>query len=205
MFREQALNVLQQQYGYTNVSDLMMRKAAVWDKYMGNISQQFVTDILDFNTCVPSALDYYWGKMLKVSRTFTDMDGNKFSLTDDQLREIIKIRAFGTSWDGTITTLNRFLGNLFADRGLVYMIDRQNMTSQIYVFTFKLEDWEKYLFIHKDVLPRVAGVGTEIYELTTDTLIGFQGTEFQTWPLYTNGIPNQDTTLWRGKTIYKEE
>ena len=204
MFREQALNVLQQQYGYTNVSDLMMRKAAVWDKYMGNISQQFVTDILDFNTCVPSALDYYWGKMLKVSRTFTDMDGNKFSLTDDQFREIIKIRAFGTSWDGTVVTLNQFLGNLFSDRGLVYMIDRQNMTNQIYVFTFKLEDWEKYLFIHKDILPCVAGVGTEIYELTTDTLIGFQGTEFQTWPLYTNGIPNQDTILWRGKTIYKE-
>lgn len=172
---------------------------------MGNISQQFVTDILDFNTCVPSALDYYWGKMLKVSRTFTDMDGNKFSLTDDQFREIIKIRAFGISWDGTVVTLNQFLGNLFSDRGLVYMIDRQNMTNQIYVFTFKLEDWEKYLFIHKDILPRVAGVGTEIYELTTDTLIGFQGTEFQTWPLYTNGIPNQDTILWRGKTIYKEE
>lgn len=205
MFREQSLNVLQQQYGYTNISDLMMRKAAVWDKHMGNIAQQFVADILDFNTCVPSALDYYWGKLLKISRTFTDMDGNKFSLTDEQFREVIKIRAFATAWDGTITTLNRFLGNLFADRGLVYMIDRQDMNSQIYVFTYRLEDWEKYLFIHKDILPRVAGVGTAIFELATDTLIGFQGTDFQSWPLYTNGTPNQNTSLWRGKTIYKEE
>ncbi|MBQ2016973.1 MAG: DUF2612 domain-containing protein [Alphaproteobacteria bacterium] len=205
MFREQSLNVLQQQYGYTNISDLMMRKAAVWDKHLGNIAQQFVTDILDFNTCVPSALDYYWGKLLKISRTFTDMDGNKFSLTDEQFREIIKIRAFATAWDGTITTLNRFLGNLFADRGLVYMIDNLDMNAQVYVFTYRLEDWEKYLFIHKDVLPRVAGVGTAIYELTTDTLIGFQGSDFQSWPLYTNGTPNQNTSLWRGKTIYKEE
>ena len=205
MFREQALNVLQQQYGDTTISDLMTRKAGVWDKHMGDIAKQFVADILDFNTCVPSALDYYWGKLLKVSRTFTDMDGNKFSLTDEQFREIIKLRAFATAWDGTITTLNRFLGNLFADRGLVYMIDRQDMNSQIYVFTYRLEEWEKYLFIHKDVLPRVAGVGTAIYELTTDTLIGFQGTDFQSWPLYTNGIPNQETSLWRGKTIYKEE
>ena len=205
MFREQALNVLQQQYGYTNISDLMVRKARVWDKHMGDIAQKFVTDILDFDTCVPSALDYYWGKMLKVSRTFTDLDGNKFSLTDNQFRTVIKLRAFSTSWDGTITTLNRFLGTLYADRGLVYMIDRQDMTSQIYVFTFKLEEWEKYLFLHKDVLPRVAAVGTTIYELTTDTLIGFQGTEFQSWPLYTNGTPNQNTSLWRGKTFYKEE
>lgn len=172
---------------------------------MGDIAKQFVADILDFNTCVPSALDYYWGKMLKVSRTFTDLDGNKFSLTDDQFRTVIKLRAFSTSWDGTITTLNRFLGTLYAGRGLVYMIDRQDMTSQIYVFTFKLEEWEKYLFLHKDVLPRVAAVGTTIYELTTDTLIGFQGTDFQSWPLYTNGTPNQNTSLWRGKTIYKEE
>lgn len=205
MFREQALNVLQQQYGYTNISDLITRKAGVWDKHMGNIAKQFVADILDFNTCVPSALDYYWGKLLKVSRTFTDMDGNKFSLTDEQFREVIKIRAFATAWDGTITTLNRFLGNLFADRGLVYMIDRQDMNSQIYVFTYRLEDWEKYLFIHKDILPRVAGVGTAIYELSADTLIGFQGSDFQSWPLYTDGTPNQNTTLWRGKTIYKEE
>jgi hypothetical protein len=205
MFREQALNVLQQQYGYTNISDLILKKAAVWDKYLGNIASHFVADILDFNTCVPSALDYYWGKLLKVSRTFTDMDGNKFTLTDNQFREIIKIRAFGTSWDGTVVSLNRFLGNLFADRGLVYMIDRQDMTSQIYVFTFPLENWEKYLFVHKDILPRAAGVGTDIYELTTDLLIGFQGTEFQSLPLYENGTPNQDVTLWQGKTKYKED
>lgn len=196
MFREQSLNVLQQQYGYTNISDLMMRKAAVWDKYMGNIADRFLTEILDFDTCVPSALDYYWGKILKVSRTFTDENGNRFSLTDAQFREIIKIRAFCTTWDGTVITLNKFLGNLFADRGAVYMIDRQDMTAQIYVFSFKLEEWEKYLFLNKDILPRVAGVGTAIYELTTDTLFGFEGTEF---------LPFNQGTLWQGKTLYTGE
>ena len=196
MFREQALNILQQQYGYTNVSDLVTKKADVWDKHVGEIAQRFIKEILDFDTCVPSALDYYWGKLLKVSRTFTDPDGNKFSLTDEQFRKIIKLRAFGTSWDGTILSLNKFLNKLYSDRGSVYMIDRQDMTSQIYVFTFHLEEWEKYLFIHKDVLPRVAGVGTAIYELATDTLFGFEGTEFQ---------PFNQGTLWRGKTYYREE
>ena len=37
MFQEAALNVLQKQFGYTNVSDLIMKKAAVWDKYLGDI------------------------------------------------------------------------------------------------------------------------------------------------------------------------
>ena len=193
MFKEASLNVLQQQYGYTNVSDLMLRKAAVWDKYMGGIADRFVSEILDYNTCVSSALDYYWGRILKISRTFEDENGNAFSLTDDQFREVIRIRAFGTSWDGTIPTLNNFLHHLFADRGEVFMIDRLDMTVQVYVFTFLIEEWEKYLFVNKDILPRPAGVKTAIYELRTQTLFGFEGTEFQ---------PFNQGTLWNGKTIY---
>lgn len=202
MFREQSLNVLQSQYGYTNISDLMTRKAAVWDKYMGGIADAFVRDILDFNTCVSSALDWYWGKILKVSRTFTDESGNAFSLSDEQFREIIKIRAFATTWDGTVATLNAFLKNLFAGRGNVYMIDRQDMTAQVYVFTFLLEQWEKYLFLTQDILPRCAAVGTAIYELSIGSHIGFQGSNFQSLPLYENGDPNQNATFWNGKSMY---
>lgn len=194
MFKEATLNVLQQQYGYTNVSDLMVRKAAVWDKYMGNIADRFVSEILDFNTCVPSALDYYWGKILKISRTFTDENDNVFTLTDDQFREVIKIRAFGTTWDGTISTMNLFLKQVFGSRGNVYMWDRQDMTAQIYVFAFRLEDWEKYLFLNKDILPRCAGVLTNIYELTTDTLFGFEGTEY---------LPFNQGVFWTGRSIYQ--
>lgn len=194
MFREQALNILQQQYGYTNISDLMMRKAAVWDKYMGHIADRFVAEILNFDTCVSSALDYYWGKILKISRTFEDENGNPFTLTDDQFREVLKIRAFGTNWDGTVDTANVFLNRIFKDRGQVYLWDRQDMTFQIYVFTFLLEDWEKYLFINKDIFPRPAGIGTAIYELRTGTLLGFEGTPFQ---------PFNQGTLWDGKSLYK--
>lgn len=193
MFKEATLNVLQQQYGYTNISDLMVRKAGVWDKYMANIADRFVTEILDYNTCVSSALDYYWGKILKVSRTFTDGNNNVFNLTDEQFREIIKIRAFSTTWDGTIPTLNNFLKQIFGDRGGVYMVDRLDMTAQIYIFTFRLEEWEKYLFVNKDILPRPAGIGTAIYELTTGTIFGFEGTDFQ---------PFDQGVLWDGKTKY---
>jgi hypothetical protein len=68
------------------------------------------------------------------------------------------------------------------------------MTFQIYVFTFLLEDWEKYLFINKDIFPRPAGIGTAIYELRTGTLLGFEGTPFQ---------PFNQGTLWDGKSLYK--
>lgn len=194
MFREKSLNVLQQQYGYTNVSDLILKKAAIWDKYMGNIAGKFVEEVLDFNTCTSSALDYYWGKILKITRTFTDDNGNLFSLNDEQFREIIKIRAFSTTWDGTIATLNEFLKELFYDRGHVYAIDRQNMTSQVYVFTFRIEEWEKYLFLNKDILPRCAGIGVSIYELTSDDIFGFEGTEFQ---------PFNQGVFWNGRAIYR--
>lgn len=202
MFKQQSLNILQQQYGYTNISDLIMRKAAVWDTHIGDVAETFRTEILDYNTCVPSALDYYWGKILKISRTFQDDAGNAFTLTDEQFREVIKIRAFATTWDGCVTTLNTFLGELFADRGRVYMVDRLDMTAQVYVFTFFLEPWEKYLFLNNDVLPRCAGVGTAIYELIQDEHIGFQGSNFQPLPRYRNGTPNSNAIFWNGKSIY---
>lgn len=189
-FRDIVLNTIQNQFAYTNISDLIVRRADVWDKHFGDISERFVNEILDYNTCVPSALDYFWGKILKISRNFTDADGKTFSLTDEQFREIIKIRAFGTTWQGDALSMNEFLKNLFGTRGTVYMVDSQDMTTQIFVFSFQLEPWEKYLFETQDVLPRPAGIGTSIYELDTSTIFGFQGSDFQ---------PFDQGTLWGGE------
>ena len=194
MFRERTLDVLQQQYGYTNISDLLLKKSVVLDAHFGDIAESFVTEILDFDTCIPAALDYYWGKVFKLSRTFTDDEGNEFSLSDAQFRTLIKIRAFGTRWNGSALMMNEFLKELYRDRGTVYMVDRQNMTVQTYVFLFLLEPWERYLFVGKDVLPRPAGIGTAIYEITTEDTFGFHNTELQ---------PFNQGVFWRGKSIYK--
>ena len=194
MFRERTLDVLQKQYGYTNISDLLLKKSVVLDAHFGDIAESFVTEILDFDTCIPAALDYYWGKVFKLSRTFTDDEGNEFSLSDAQFRTLIKIRAFGTRWNGSALMMNEFLKELYRDRGTVYMVDRQNMTVQTYVFLFQLEPWERYLFVGKDVLPRPAGIGTAIYEITTEDTFGFHNTELQ---------PFNQGVFWRGKSIYK--
>lgn len=193
MFRERTLDVLQKQYGYTNISDLLLKKSVVLDAHFGDIAESFVTEILDFDTCIPAALDYYWGKVFKLSRTFTDDEGNEFSLSDAQFRTLIKIRAFGTRWNGSALMMNEFLKELYRDRGTVYMVDRQNMTVQTYVFLFQLEPWERYLFVEKDILPRPAGIGTAIYEITTEDTFGFHNTELQ---------PFNQGVFWRGKSIY---
>lgn len=173
-FQQIALNCLQRQFGYGNVASLMIERAKLYDKYVGNLAETFGKEILDYNTCIPSALDFFWGLLFKISRTFSDENGNIFTLTDEQFREVIKIRAFGTTWDGTTKSMNTFLSELFKGRGTAYMIDPQNMTSIIFAFNFVLEDWELYLFREKDVLPRPAGVGTEISIFDTpDKYFGF--------------------------------
>lgn len=175
MFKEVALNNLQKQFGYTNVSDLIIKRSEVWDKYLGNISQRFTNEIMNIETCTSEALDNYWGKIFKISRNFYDANNNIMTLTDEQFRKILKIRAFGLTWQGDIKSVNAFLRNIYD--GICYLRDNQDMT-QTYVFYFPLESWERYLFTYKDILPRPAAVKTKIYEITDD-LFGFDGSDFQ--------------------------
>lgn len=178
--KQVVLDNLQRQFGYTNLSDLLIKKAEVWDKFFGNFSERFVEEILDFNTCISEALDFYWGRLYGITRTFTDEDGNQFTLDDATFREIIAIKAFGCRWDGTAKSANDFFKNLFKDRGVLYMSDSGTGVLR-YDFIFQLTDLEVYLFTHKDILPREAGIGFEIHVLDVKTTFGFYGTELQPW------------------------
>ena len=160
--KEAVLNTLQKQYTYTNLSDLLYKKAELIDEYLGDLTSKFGKEVLNYNTCSSDALDYFWGQIFKINRNFKDNKGNTFTLTDEQFREVIKIRAFGTTWDGTISSVNLFLSNLFKDRGVAYALDPQNMSFQVFAFNFELYDWEKFLFENNDILPRPAGVSTQI-------------------------------------------
>ena len=188
-FQQIALNNLQKQFGYTNLSDLLMKRAAVWDKNFGDIAQTFEEEILNLDTCKPSALDYFWGKLYRITRKFEDGDGNILTLSDDLFREILKIRAFGCRWDGTVDSINEFLQNLFKGRGIVAVRDKQDMSVIVYIFGFNLTAEERYLFINKDILPRPAGIGTSIFELP-DGLFGFYGTNY---------LPANDGVFWNGE------
>lgn len=176
-----ALDNLQRQFGYTNVSDLIIKRAGVWDRYFGDIAERFENEILNLDTCVSEALDYYWGRLYKISRVFTNRNGEKFALDDDMFREILKIRAFGSRWDGTLAQMNEFMADLFKGERFVFVTDSQSMSGGLKYEFSTLTDEELYLFSEKDILPRQAGVGIEIHVIDTDTTFGFYGTELQPW------------------------
>lgn len=171
--KEVSLDTIEKQYTQTNVGDLAVKVSEVYQKYLGQLAQTFNTEVLDFNTCSSDALDYYWGQIFRINRRYKDENGNLMILTDEQFREVIKIRAFGTTWDGSIATMNVFLSNLFKDRGVCYMLDPQDMTYQLFVFEFELEDWERYLFTTYDIFPHPAGVSSNIEEVGDEKYFGF--------------------------------
>lgn len=175
------LDNLQRQFGYTNLSDLLMKRSEVWDKYFGDISARFEEEILNLDTCVSSALDYYWGKLYKISRVFTDENGEKFTLTDELFREMIKIRAFGSRWNGTLAQMNEFMNNLFKGERFLFVTDSQSMSGGLKYEFSTLTKEELYLFKNKDILPRQAGVGVEIHVIDIDKTFGFYGSGLQPW------------------------
>lgn len=176
-----ALDNLQRQFGYTNVSNLILKRAEVWDEYFGDIAKRFESEILNLDTCISEALDYYWGRLYKITRVFTDALGNKLTLDDDLFREVLKIRAFGSRWDGTLASMNNFMADLFKGQRFVFVTDSQSMSGGLKYEFSTLTPEELYLFTHKDILPRQAGVGLEIHIIDTDTTFGFYGTELQPW------------------------
>lgn len=321
-----ALDNLQRQFGYTNVSDLIMKRAEVWDKYFGNIAETFENEILNLDTCISEALDYYWGRLYKLTRVFgrtpvqfsempeptarlvgtvckytgettdtyiqdhyykcivtssasvreTDNYGNlsnlsvdmevfennffsalgiekasgnyefryslqgggwhidingqsydwntvtelfdlsNFGITytgtlvshqkitvdfsynniyewqetdepfilridDDTFRTILKIRAFGSRWDGTLKSMNDFMADLYKGQRFVFVTDSQSMSGGLKYEFSTLTAEELYLFTHEDILPRQAGVGYEIHVIDINTTFGFYGTELQPW------------------------
>lgn len=173
-----ALDNLQRQFGYTNLSDLIMKRASVWDTYFGQIALRFESEILNLDTCVSEALDYYWGKLYKVSRTYNN---GEITLSDDLFREMIKIRAFGSRWQGTLGEMNEFLYNLFKGEKFMTVTDSQSMSGGLKYEFSTLTDEEIYMFANEDILPRQAGVGLEVHIIDVDTTFGFYGTELQPW------------------------
>lgn len=184
-FQNACKNVLQRQFLYTNIAKLGQEKAKLWDTFLGDIADRFCEEILNFDTCISSALDY-WGRVFKVPRTFENKDTLEIiTLTDEQYREVLKLRTFATLYDGSLKSLNDFIYQMFKDRGNAYCIDNLNMSGMTYVFSFALESWEKYLLQNNDLLPRCAGVGKTINIIDNDN-------KFYGYRVYNqlNDIPN---------------
>lgn len=78
-------------------------------------------------------------------------------LTTDQVRLILRLRYFQLVTRGTVPEINGFLGDLFLDLGVTYVVDGYDMTAR-YVFAFALSPDLQAIFTLFDLLPRPAGV-----------------------------------------------
>ena len=173
-YQDSALNVLERQFGYTNIAALMVERAKVWDRFIGDIVTDLVNQFFNIDECLPVALENYWGKLLGITRVFDDGNGNVYTLTDDEFREIIKIKLF--FWDGTLVSLNDFFRNIFKDRGSFFAVDSQDMTMVKFIIGFALTANEAAMFTKFDIFPRPAGIGSKVQVIPSDQkYFGFCG------------------------------
>lgn len=89
--------------------------------------------------------------------------GNRvYSTTTARL--LLRLRYFQLVSSGTVPETNRMLNYLFADYGDAYLQDNNDMT-QTYMFMFVIPSEIRYMLDNTDVLPRPAGVASEIIGL----------------------------------------
>ena len=161
-----------------------------------NFWDDFYTKIWNIETATKIGLDI-WGAIVNIPRNL-DTDEGIYSLSDEQYRKVILLKAFANIAATVPETFNRVLRTLFEDRGLCFCHDLGEM-SMSYVFMFKLEAWEKALFKAKDILPRPAGVLIALIELdepvlwfeeafTYDTIEPLMVETFDNAPFFENRI-----------------
>ena len=132
-----------------------------------NFWNDFYTKIWNIETATKIGLDI-WGAIVNIPRNL-DTDEGIYSLSDEQYRKVILLKAFANIAATVPETFNRVLRTLSEDRGLCFCHDLGGMAMS-YVFMFKLEAWEKALFKAKDILPRPAGVLIALIELDEPVL-----------------------------------
>ena len=197
-YQDLNINLIERQYGYKNVSALMVNLGKVWDKYVGQVDKVLIEQFFDIDNCVSEALDNYWGKLLNISRVFEDSEHNIYTLTDDEFREVIKIKLF--NWDGSLIALNDFFRNIFAGRGKFFGVDSQDMTWLKLIIGFNLTENEQALFTKFDIFPRPAGIGWRVQIIPVEQkYFGFVGYQQYTespvtvgFGTYNNGEPTGD-------------
>jgi hypothetical protein len=72
---------------------------------------------------------------------------------------VLRLRYFQLVSRGTIPEINQFMKMLLGDQGQVYVLDPNDMTYVVYVFTFQPNPGLTFVLDTYDLLPRPAGVG----------------------------------------------
>lgn len=174
---QEVFNIVQSQYIGTNIEKLLLNLKQVFNKHIKEAVDSFCNDIYNLKTARGIGLDI-WGEILnfpRVIRGFED-DDDYITLSDDEYRTILEIKALQMTTSETIPAMNRDLKRLFTDVYNVsaYVDDFQNMTVVNYVFLWNIPNWLKSAFTHYDLLPHPMGVGAGFTEALAMPF-GFEG------------------------------
>lgn len=96
---------------------------------------------------------------------FGSVTGGNNVYSKPTARLLLRLRYFQLTSAGTVPEINRMLKYLFADDyGAAWLVDNHDMT-QSYMFDFTIPSEIRYMLDTTGVLPRAAGVKSEIIEL----------------------------------------
>ncbi len=156
---------------YTDVFDMRtanMFGLSVWSIILG---QSLLTPFADING------DNVWGFGINNQNfgngNFAQSSGGNNVYSLETARLLLRLRRYQLISSGTVPETNRMLKELFGNYGLVYLVDNHDMT-QTYVFGFAIPAEIRYMLDNTDILPRPAGVGSEIIE-DIELIYGFGG------------------------------
>lgn len=147
----------------------------------------FYDTIWNVDTAIGYGLDV-WGRIVGVTRTiqlpvssqyfgfeeagsltfgqgtFYNGSGisNNYSLADESFRTLIFAKALANICDGSISSINQLMLNLFPGRGACFVVDNLNLT-MTYQFDFVLSSVELAIVSRSGVLPRTSGVSFTVF------------------------------------------
>lgn len=174
---------------------LLQSKQDWYEKNQTKFWQDFVTNIFDMRTADDFGLSV-WSQILELplyknitpSSTkvafgfgvhhknfergnFGTNTGTTINLPTDIKRIALQLRYFQLVTCGAVPEINRFMAYVFKNYGRVYLLDGEDMT-QVYVFTFNIDQFMRFMLDNLDVMPRPAGVKSSYVE-TPKKYFGF--------------------------------
>ncbi len=167
-----------------NLSGLLELKQAWYQKTHTQFWEKWITDVFDLRTANDFGLSV-WSTILGVPLSvmvgptkpgspvfgfgasnrnfgrgsFGSKSSSTVRLTLEQKRIVLRLRYFQLVSRGTIPEINQFLKTLLGNQGRVYVLDSNDMTHVIYVFSYQPNPGLTFVLDHYDLLPRPAGVG----------------------------------------------
>lgn len=195
-FSVDLLKVILWQYNDAEkLQQLLSQKQHWYNDNQAGFWQDWIKDVFDLNTANDFGLAV-WATILDVpillELPVSNTDINAFGFGDnyqnfghscfiradiasirlatEQKRIILKLRYFQLTSKGSVPEINQCIKTVF---GGGHVIDSYDMAYSIYVLNGEVDASFKFIIDHLDLLPRPAGVGTEIRYVPNTTLFGF--------------------------------